>query len=471
MYNFRTYDKDFINDEEIFDLLENGKNPDPIEIRSIIDKSLNKVRLEPIETAKLLQVEDPELLEEVFEAARKLKQEIYGNRIVFFAPLYIGNKCINNCLYCGFRRDNNAIVRKTLTMEELKEQVEILESKGHKRLILVYGEHTCYDADFISETMKVVYETKKERGEIRRVNINAAPMDVEGYRKLKEAGIGTFQIFQETYNHDIYKKLHPEGTIKGDYSWRLYGLDRAMEAGIDDVGIGALFGLYDWKFEVMGLLFHAIHLEETFGVGPHTISFPRIEPAINTEFYDQTKYKVSDDDFKKVIAIIRLSVPYTGMILTARETPEVRKEMIPLGISQIDAGSKIGIGGYKKDDYIPEKEQFHLGDIRSLDDVIKEMCEFGYLTSFCTACYRSGRTGEDFMDIAKPGNIQNFCIPNGILTFKEYLLDYASDETKKAGEKLIEDELIEIGNINSQRKELIEQKLKLLDEGKRDIYV
>jgi 2-iminoacetate synthase len=471
MYNFRTYDNDFINDEEIFVLLEKGKNPDPAEIRNIIDKSLSKTRLEPIETAKLLQVEDPELLEEIFEAARKLKQEIYGNRIVFFAPLYIGNKCINNCLYCGFRKDNKAIVRKTLTMEELKEQVEILESKGHKRLILVYGEHNCYDADFIAETMKVVYGTKKDRGEIRRVNINAAPMDVEGYRKLKETGIGTFQIFQETYNHDIYKKLHPQGTMKGDYSWRLYGLDRAMEAGIDDVGIGALFGLYDWKFEVMGLLFHAIHLEETFGVGPHTISFPRIEPAINTEFYDQTKYRVSDDDFKRVISIIRLSVPYTGMILTARETPEVRKEMIPLGISQIDAGSKVGIGGYKKNDYIPEKEQFHLGDIRSLDDVIKEMCELGYLTSFCTACYRSGRTGEDFMDIAKPGNIQNFCIPNGILTFKEYLLDYASDETRKAGEKLIENELNEIGKVNVERKKLIEEKLKLLDEGKRDIYV
>lgn len=471
MYNFKTYDEDFINDEEIFDLLEKGKKSNPTEIRNIIDKSLHKIRLEPIETAKLLQVEEPELLEEIFEAAKKLKQDIYGNRIVFFAPLYIGNKCINNCLYCGFRKDNNAIVRKTLTMEELKEQVRILESKGHKRLILVYGEHPCYDADFIAETMRVVYGTKNDRGEIRRVNINAAPMDVEGYKKLKETGIGTFQIFQETYNHEIYKKLHPEGTMKGDYSWRLYGLDRAMEAGIDDVGIGALFGLYDWKFEVMGLLFHAIHLEETFGVGPHTISFPRIEPAIETNFYNQTKYKVSDDDFKKIVAIIRLSVPYTGMILTARETPEVRKEIIPFGISQIDAGSKVGIGGYKKDDYIPEKEQFHLGDIRPLDDVIKEMCELGYLTSFCTACYRSGRTGEDFMDIAKPGDIQNFCVPNGILTFKEYLLDYASNETRKAGEKLIQNELREIGSKNPEKMKLIEEKLELLNKGQRDVYV
>ncbi|HHV38682.1 MAG TPA: [FeFe] hydrogenase H-cluster radical SAM maturase HydG [Tepidimicrobium sp.] len=471
MYNFRKYDKDFIDDQKIFDLLEAAKNPDPVEIRSIIDKSLDKIRLEPHETAKLLQVEDPALLEEIFEAARQLKQNIYGNRIVFFAPLYIGNKCINNCLYCGFRRDNQAIVRKTLTTDELKEQVKILIGKGHKRLILVYGEHTIYDADFISKTINTVYETKENNGEIRRVNINAAPMDIEGYKKLKEAGIGTFQIFQETYHHDTYRAIHPQNTIKGNYSWRLYGLDRAMEAGIDDVGIGVLFGLYDWKFEVMGLLLHTIHLEQTFGVGPHTISFPRLEPAINTKFYNETKYKVSDENFKKIISILRLSVPYTGMILTARESPKIRKEMIPHGISQIDAGSRIGIGGYEQDDYIPEKEQFQLGDTRSLDEIIEEMCRLGYLTSFCTACYRSGRTGEDFMDIARPGDIQDFCTPNGILTFKEYLLDYASDNTKKAGNQLIEEELKKIGLKNLKKRKLIEEKLKLIEAGERDVYV
>ncbi|WP_077369059.1 [FeFe] hydrogenase H-cluster radical SAM maturase HydG [Anaerosalibacter sp. Marseille-P3206] len=458
----------FINDSLIRENLENGKGASKAEIREIIAKSLAKNRLEPEETAKLLQVTDPELLEEMFEGARQLKKDIYGNRIVYFAPLYIGNKCINNCLYCGFRRSNNSIIRQTLSTEELEEQVKILEDKGHKRLILVYGEHPCYGADFIAETMKIVYNTKNGNGEIRRVNINAAPLDVDGYKKLKEAGIGTFQIFQETYHYDTYKLLHPEGDMKSDYEWRLTGLDRAMEAGIDDVGIGALFGLYDWKYEVMGLLYHTIHLEEKYGVGPHTISFPRIEPAIDTDFYDQTKYKVSDEDFKKIVSILRLSVPYTGMILTARENPEVRREVIPLGVSQIDAGSRIGIGGYTKDDYIPDKEQFQLGDMRSLDSIIGEMSDNGFLTSFCTACYRSGRTGEDFMCKAKPGEIQNFCRANAILTFKEYLLDYASDETKVKGEAIIAKEL---ASIEPERRRLIEDKIKLVESGERDVYL
>ncbi|TFZ41388.1 [FeFe] hydrogenase H-cluster radical SAM maturase HydG [Soehngenia longivitae] len=463
--------KSFIDDEKIFSLLEQGKNSSKEEILEIIQKSLSKQRLEPIETAKLLNVEDKELLDEIFKAANTLKEEIYGDRIVFFAPLYIGNKCINNCKYCGFQRDNTAIERKTLTLEELREQVKILESKGHKRLILVYGEHPDYDADFIAQTMRTVYDTKNKNGEIRRVNINAAPMEVEDYKKLKEAGIGTFQIFQETYHHETYQYLHPQGDMKGDYSYRLYGLDRAMEAGIDDVGIGALFGLYDWRFEVMGLLFHAIHLEEKFGVGPHTISFPRIEPALNNEYYNQTQYKVSDDDFKKIVAILRLSVPYTGMILTARETKEVRKEIIPYGISQIDAGSRIGIGGYTLDTLVPTKEQFQLGDTRELDDVVREMSEMNFLSSFCTACYRSGRTGEDFMCIAKPGDIQHFCAANGILTFKEYLIDYASPQTKIMGEKMIEKELEKIGKESPNRRELIENKIKLIEQGQRDVYI
>ncbi|TJX68136.1 [FeFe] hydrogenase H-cluster radical SAM maturase HydG [Soehngenia saccharolytica] len=463
--------KDFIDDEKIFSLLEEGKNSTKEEILDIIQKSLSKQRLEPIETAKLLNVDDKELLDEIYKAANILKEEIYGDRIVFFAPLYIGNKCINNCRYCGFQRDNTAIERKTLTLEELREQVEILESKGHKRLILVYGEHPDYDADFIAETMRTVYDTKNGNGEIRRVNINAAPMEVEDYKKLKEAGIGTFQIFQETYHHETYSYLHPQGDMKGDYSYRLYGLDRAMEAGIDDVGIGALFGLYDWKFEVMGLLFHAIHLEEKFGVGPHTISFPRIEPALNNEYYNQTQYKVSDEDFKKIVAILRLSVPYTGMILTARETKEVRKEIIPYGISQIDAGSRIGIGGYTVDTLVPTKEQFQLGDTRELDDVVREMSEMNFLSSFCTACYRSGRTGEDFMCIAKPGDIQHFCAANGILTFKEYLVDYASPETKEMGEKMIEKELERIGQESLNRRKLIEDKIKLIEQGQRDVFI
>ncbi|NLU09898.1 MAG: [FeFe] hydrogenase H-cluster radical SAM maturase HydG [Tepidanaerobacter acetatoxydans] len=466
--------QDFIDDEKIIRQLEEGKGAEKSEIREIFAKSKEKNRLEPEETAKLLQIEDEDLLEEMFSLARQIKEDVYGNRIVFFAPLYIGNNCINNCLYCGFRRDNKSIVRKTLTMDELRDEVIALENSGQKRLILVYGEHPMYDADFIVKTIKTTYETKTGNGEIRRVNINAAPMDVEGYRKLKEAGIGTFQIFQETYHHETYAKIHPKGDMKSDYQWRLYGLDRALEAGIDDVGIGALFGLYDWKFEVMGLLYHTIHLEETFGgVGPHTISFPRLEPALDTPFVQQTKYRVSDDDFKKLVAIIRLSVPYTGMILTARESPQVRKEVIPLGVSQIDAGSRIGIGGYAEaaKGYIPEKEQFHLGDIRSLDEVVREICSFGCIPSFCTAGYRAGRTGDHFMSLAKPGFVHNYCMPNAVLTFKEYLLDYASEETRAVGEAAIQKQLEAFEKESPARRKYVEDKLKLIEQGQRDVYV
>ncbi|MEA1884128.1 MAG: [FeFe] hydrogenase H-cluster radical SAM maturase HydG, partial [Thermotogota bacterium] len=423
--------------------------------------------------AKLLHVEDEALLQEMYALAGEIKRSVYGNRIVFFAPLYIGNQCINNCLYCAFRRDNHAVDRKTLTMAELEEEVEILERTGQKRLILVYGEHPDYDADFICKTIDKVYQTKVKNGEIRRVNINAAPLDVEGYKKLHDVGIGTFQIFQETYHHKTYAKIHPKGDIKADYLWRLSGLDRAMDAGIDDLGIGALFGLYDWKFEVMGLLYHTIHLEEKYGIGPHTISFPRIEPAINTDFYNNLSYKVSDKDFKKILAVIRLSVPYTGMILTARETAAIRNEMLPIGVTQIDAGSRIAIGGYKKsqEGYIPSKEQFQLGDMRSLDEVIEKVSLMGYVPSFCTAGYRCGRTGEHFMSFAKPGMVHNFCMPNAILTFKEYLMDFASEKTRAAGEKLILKNLEEIGKKDLPKRMMIEEKIQIIENGKRDIYV
>ncbi|WP_373898761.1 [FeFe] hydrogenase H-cluster radical SAM maturase HydG [Haloimpatiens sp. FM7315] len=463
--------KDFIDDEKIWNEINEGKNASKEEIREIIKKSLSKKRLEPSETAKLISVEDENLLNEMYEAAYKIKEDVYGKRIVFFAPLYIGNKCENNCLYCGFRRGNSSIVRKTLTDEELKHEVEIMINSGQKRSILVYGEHPFYDADFIARTIKVVYGVKSKTGELRRVNINAAPLDVEGYKKLHEAGIGTFQIFQETYHHETYRKIHPKGDRKSNYAWRLYGLDRAMEGGIDDLGIGALFGLYDWRFEVMGLLYHTIHLEEKFGgIGPHTISFPRIEPAIDTPFTQNPKYKVSDKDFKKLVAIIRLSVPYTGMILTARESAKVRKEVLPIGITQIDAGTRIGVGGYSEyeKETIPDKEQFTIGDPRSLDEVIKEICDMGYIPSFCTAGYRSARTGKKFMGLAKPGLVHNYCMPNAILTFKEYLLDYASEETKKAGEKAIQKHLSEL---SEDRRKIVVERLKQIEEGKRDVYV
>jgi len=457
-------EKTFIPEAEIWELLEKTKNPDRKKVLEILDKSLNKNRLEPEEVATLLNVEDLELLEEIFHAARTLKERIYGNRIVLFAPLYIGNDCVNDCVYCGFRTSNKEVYRKTLTFEELRNEVRALVSKGHKRLIVVYGEHPRYSPEFIAETIRIIYETKVGNGEIRRVNVNAAPQTVEGYKIIKEAGIGTFQIFQETYHQPTYKKLHPRGP-KSNYAWRLYGLDRAMLAGIDDVGIGALFGLFNWKFEVMGLIYHTIHLEERFGVGPHTISFPRIEPAVGSEISYNPPHKVSDDDFKKLVAIIRLAVPYTGMILTAREPAELRREVLKLGVSQIDGGSSIGIGSYSQDD--PEKvrkSQFILGDNRSLEEVIQDLLKEGYIPSFCTACYRMGRTGEHFMEFAIPGFVKRFCTPNALFTLREYLNDYASEETKKIGYELIQKELERVNN-----RELVEKYLERIDRGERDV--
>jgi 2-iminoacetate synthase len=468
--------QDFIDEERITSLLQEATEPDPQKIRDILAKSRSKERLEPEETAALLQVEEADLLAEMYQLAGEVKNSVYGKRIVFFAPLYVGNRCINNCIYCGFRRTNEAVQRKTLSLGELETEVRTLINQGQKRLILVFGEHPAYDADFICQCIEKVYSTKDGRGEIRRVNINAAPMEVAEYRQLHETGIGTFQIFQETYDRKTYAAVHPAGDKKSDFQWRLYGLDRAMEAGIDDVGIGALFGLYDWKFEVMGLLYHAIHLEERYGVGPHTISVPRIEPAINTPFAsvrENRKYHVSDEEFKRVVAVIRLSVPYTGLILTAREPATVRRELIPLGVTQIDAGSRIGIGGYQKSagGYLPEKEQFQLGDVRSLDEVIAEICELGYIPSFCTAGYRCGRTGEDFMALARPGLVRKFCMPNAILTFKEYLLDYAAEKTRAAGEEAIKKTLAEMGKDDPLRKKMVDEKLREIEGGKRDVYV
>ncbi|HBT99905.1 MAG TPA: [FeFe] hydrogenase H-cluster radical SAM maturase HydG [Thermotoga naphthophila] len=469
MYVFvkeRVESRSFIPEEKIFELLEKTKNPDPARVREIIQKSLDKNRLEPEETATLLNVEDPELLEEIFEAARTLKERIYGNRIVLFAPLYIGNDCINDCVYCGFRVSNKVVERRTLTEEQLKEEVKALVSQGHKRLIVVYGEHPNYSPEFIARTIDIVYNTKYGNGEIRRVNVNAAPQTIEGYKIIKSVGIGTFQIFQETYHRETYLKLHPRGP-KSNYNWRLYGLDRAMMAGIDDVGIGALFGLYDWKFEVMGLLYHTIHLEERFGVGPHTISFPRIKPAINTPYSQKPEHVVSDEDFKKLVAIIRLSVPYTGMILTAREPAKLRDEVIKLGVSQIDAGSRIGIGAYShKEDDEDRKRQFTLEDPRPLDQVMRSLLKEGFVPSFCTACYRAGRTGEHFMEFAIPGFVKNFCTPNALFTLQEYLCDYATEETRKVGEEVIEREL---QKMNPKIRERVREGLEKIKCGERDV--
>ncbi len=458
---------DFINDEAIEKLASMPPQP-ASRVREIIAKSLNKEALKPEETAILLSAESPELVEEIFEAARELKRKVYGNRIVLFAPLYVGNFCVNDCSYCAFRRSLRTTVRKTLSDNELESEVRNLETLGHKRLILVFGEHPDYSPEFIASTVKQVYSIKEGKGSIRRVNINAAPQTIEGYKTIKGSGIGTYQIFQETYHHETYKKVHPAGH-KSEYLWRLDGLSRAYEGGCDDVGIGALFGLYNWKFEVLGLVTHAIHLQNLYGVGPHTISFPRLQPAHGVE-QDRTHF-VSDYDFKRLVAILRLSVPYTGMILTARESAEIRRELMSFGVSQIDAGTKLEIGGYseKNKDQELKREQFKIGDSRSLEEILNELVKNDYIPSFCTSCYRLGRTGQQFMEFAIPGFIERFCTPNALLTLEEYLLDYAGADTLKEGEALIEREMAKIPDENMRAK-LKERLEKMKKESARDLY-
>jgi len=459
----------FIDPDEIWNYINTVK-PTPERVKDVIKKSLDKQRLTLEETAVLVNTTDPDLIDLIKDGAKTLKERVYGNRIVLFAPLYIGNKCSNNCQYCGFRVTNTKAVRKTLTDDEIVNEVIALEENGQKRLILVYGEHPEYSAEYIAHTVKLVYSVKKDNGEIRRVNINAAPFDIEGFRTIGKAGIGTFQIFQETYHPEAYRWYHLGGK-KQDYVWRLTALDRAQEAGIDDVGIGALFGLYDWRFEVLGLVRHANHLEACYNVGPHTISFPRIKDASGLSI--NKKYLVSDEDFTKIIAILRLAVPYTGLILTARESPEIRREALHYGVSQIDGGTVIELGGYSKAKlYNREqdlnREQFKINDDRSLNEIISELLDQGFLPSFCTACYRKGRVGEHFMEFSVPGFIKRFCSPNAILTLAEYLLDYATPDVKEKGWKAIEKEIEDLnGHMNTTE---LKRRLERLKNGERDLY-
>lgn len=474
--------KDFIDEGLIFDKLAKNQNPDKQYIRDIIQKSLDIKRLDPDETAALLNVKDEELWEEMFAAAAEVKKKIYDNRIVFFAPLYCSNLCVNSCRYCGFRKENPEEKRRILTMDEIKKEAEAVIDEGHKRMIVVYGEHPLSDADYMADSIKAVYSVKKKApngkgvGNIRRVNINAAPMSTADLRKLWKVGIGTYQVFQETYNRELYKNLHPAGP-KSNYHWRLYSLHRAMDAGIDDVAIGALFGLYDWRFEVMGLLYHTLDLERQFNIGPHTISFPRLTAAIGSEFSTNSKYLVNDDDFKKLVTVLRLSVPYTGLIVTAREKPGIKKEVLKLGCTQTDASTKIDIGGYTEaaKEQVQEKQQFTLGDTRKLDAVIKELAEMGMITSFCTAGYRCGRTGDKIMGLLKSGTEGKFCKLNAILTYKEYLDDYASPETKKLGEKVLLKELQEVKKMPFYEKHNLVNKLtdyyERISNGERDLFL
>jgi len=459
----------FIDVEEIENLLHTTESQAE-DVRRVIKKSLNKKRLNLKETAILLNANSPELINEIKEGAKTLKKNVYGNRIVLFAPLYIGNKCVNNCEYCGFKTSNKEAIRKTLSDDEIVKEVEALEDNGQKRLILVYGEHPHYSPEYIAHTVDLVYSVKKGPGEIRRVNINAAPLDIEGFKTVKDSGIGTYQVFQETYHREAYKKYHLGGHKK-DYNNRLTALDRAMEAGIDDVGIGALFGLHDWKFEVLSLVRHTNHLEACYNVGPHTISFPRLQDAAMINKDD--KYIVSDEEFTRLVAILRLAVPYTGMILTARETEKIRKEVLHYGVSQIDGGTKIELGNYSQDETQNEaqnlnKEQFKINDDRSLSEVIDELLDDSFLPSFCTACYRLGRTGEHFMEFSVPGFIKRYCSANAILTLAEYIEDYAKESTAKKGWQVIEKQLNDLKDYQSIDE--IKNRINRIKEGERDLY-
>ncbi len=460
-------EENFIDSEEIHKILKANENPSRERVMEIIQKALSKNRLSLDETSILINATEPEFIQEIKNAARQLKEQVYGKRIVLFAPLYVGNLCINNCEYCGFRAENKSQKRLTLSEQDLINEVKELEDAGHKRLILVYGEHPKYNAQYIADTVRTVYSVKHKNGEIRRVNINAAPFDVEGFKTIKEAGIGTFQIFQETYHQETYKKVHKSG-IKKDFNWRITSLDRAMAGGIDDLGIGALLGLYDWRFEVLGLLRHVNHFESVFNVGPHTISFPRIKDASGINIDD--KWLVSDEDFTRLVAILRLAVPYTGLILTAREPAVIRDEVLQYGVSQIDGGTNIEIGGYsqKEEDQNIDQEQFVINDDRSLNEIMNELVGKGYIPSFCTACYRLNRTGEHFMEFSVPGFIKRFCQPNAILTLAEYLEDYAPEDTKEKGYALIEKELV--GYRDEKFKIQLVDRLERVKKGERDLY-
>ena len=469
--------KNFIDEDKISSLIEKTKSPDKDTVLKILEKSLNIKTLSIEDAACLLNVTDPDLWEIMQQTALKVKKKVYDNRIVTFAPLYLGNACVNNCLYCAFRKDNETNKRKVLSLAEIEQEVRVLCGKiGHKRLVVVYGEHPSTDIDYMVDSVKTIYsireKTAKGIGQIRRVNVNASPLAIEELKRLHEVGIGTYQVFQETYHSQTYKHVHPEGTLKGNYNWRLYSMHRAMEAGVDDVGLGVLFGLYDWKFEIMGLINHNQELEKKFGVGAHTISFPRIEPADNTPLTQNLKYEVSDDDFKKIITVLRLAVPHTGLIITARESAKIRKQAIALGITQTDASTKIAIGSYsdKTEQQQGQRQQFLLGDTRSLEELINEYIEMGYITSFCTAGYRCGRTGECIMDMLRSGQEGKFCKLNAVLTFREWVDDFATEATRDKAEQIIDKEIEEIKQTLPQVFERFMEYYNRVKNGERDLY-
>lgn len=427
-----------IDERKIFEIIQNSRSVSAQQVRDVLDKARELKGLSFDDVALLSHISDPDLLGELFDTARFVKNTIYGARIVMFAPLYISNLCSNDCLYCAFRARNTELKRRALSFDEIAHEVRILINQGHKRVLMVAGESYPRDGlNYVLKAIDTIYKTTTPRGEIRRINVNIAPLSIDEFHELKKTGIGTYQLFQETYHRDTYATMHTSGK-KRDYDWRITVMNRAMQAGIDDVGIGVLFGLFDWRFEMLALMQHIRHLEAAFGVGPHTISVPRLEPATGSDIATHPPKPVSDIDFRKIVAILRLAVPYTGIIMSTRETPNLRRESFALGVSQISAGSRTNPGGYSVDDTELDSSQFSLGDHRPLDEVIRDVAELGYIPSFCTACYRLGRTGRDFMDLAKPGEIKHHCDPNALSTFKEYLIGFASDETRRVGEALIE---------------------------------
>ncbi len=457
-----------IDENKIQDLLNNAGKAGEDKIVPILNKSRSLKRLAIEETAALLAVNDPRLVKKIFEAAAYVKNAIYGNRVVLFAPLYISNFCANECVYCAFQSGNAGLKRKYLNAAEIREQVEWLLKRGHKRILVVAGESGVPGKsaiEYYAEAVEAAYSARVGQHYIKRVNINCAPLSVEDFKKLKASNIGTFQLFQETYHDDTYRKCHLKGP-KSDPDNRLDAIDRAFSAGIDDVGIGPLYGLYDYRFETLAMMMHIEHLEKKFNVGPHTISVPRIEPAVGSEFSLHPPYQVSDDDFKKLVAVIRLSVPYTGMILTTRETAEMRDEVISLGISQISAESKTSPGGYS--DSEKWDGQFTTSDKRSLEELVGMLIEKNYIPSFCAACYRRERTGESFMSLAKPGLIKGMCSVNALVTFKEYLADFASPKIKETGYELIERET---AKLDEKSRAQISKLFSAVDAGMRDEYV
>lgn len=467
MYNSKSkIATEFIDHEEILKTLEyaeKNKENRPL-IEDILERAKDCKGLSYQEAAVLLECELPDIMEKIAKLAQEIKLKFYGNRIVMFAPLYLSNYCINGCRYCPYHGSNKHIARKQLSQEDIVREVTALQDMGHKRLALETGEdpEKC-PIEYVLESIKTIYSIKHKNGAIRRVNVNIAATTVENYRKLKEAGIGTYILFQETYHKENYEYLHPTGP-KHNYSYHTEAMDRAMEGGIDDVGIGVLFGLNLYKYDFVGLLMHAHHLEDTFGVGPHTISVPRIRPADDVDMNDYSN-AIPDEIFEKIVAILRIAVPYTGLIISTRESQKTREKVLKLGVSQISGASSTSVGGYAEREE-ENSAQFEVNDTRTLDEVVNWLLELGYIPSFCTACYREGRTGDRFMQLVKSGQIANVCQPNALMTLKEYLEDYASEDTKRKGEKVIQNEIPHISN--EKVRQIVTEHLEELHEGKRD---